>query len=167
MTCSKTTWIAAAMLCIALAPHAWGSVRVDVLSSAKEAAPGGVVTHVFAVAHDSSSAGAYGLTVTAPAGWDVLGVPAEVAIGPGEEATIFVTLAVPPDAAAGSYVLTLTASAAGDPADAASAGIATRVAALNEIELVPPSGESVSVGASASYSVLVTNRGNAQERQSP
>ena len=121
------------------------------------------MTHVFAVSHDSSSAGAYGLTVTAPAGWDVLGVPAEVAIGPGEEATIFVTLAVPPDAAAGSYVLTLTASAAGDPADDASAGVATRVAALNEIELVPPSGESVSVGASASYSVLVTNRGNAQD----
>ncbi len=158
--------IVVATLVAAVFACAWaasGAVRVDVLSSAKDAAPGEVVTHVFAVTHDGVAAETFALAVDSPAGWTVLGVPPEITVAPGEEGVVFVTLAVPPDAAAGSYALTLHATAIADPTDGASAGIATRVAAVNRIELTPPGGQSLPPGGSASYSVIVTNLGNAQD----
>ncbi len=140
-----------------------GAVRIDVLSSAKDAAPGEVVTHVFAVSHDGAVSETFALTVDSPLGWTILGVPPEITVAPGEEGVVFVTLTVPPDAAAGSFILTLRATALADSTDEASAGIATRVAVVNQVELTPPDAQSLSPGGSASYSVIVTNRGNAQD----
>ena len=154
-----TAFVVAAALCASAA----GAVRVDVLSPPKDAAPGDVVTHVFSVSHDGATEETFALAVDGPNGWAVLGVPPEIAVAPGEEGVVFVTLTVPSDAAAGSYVLTLRATSAADPTDEATAGIATRVSIVNKVELAPPDLQSVSPGGSVTYSVVVTNRGNAQD----
>jgi PKD repeat protein len=140
-----------------------GAVRVDVLSSAKDAAPGEVVTHVFAVSHDGTTEETFALAVDAPAGWSVLGVQPQIVVQPAEEGVVFVTLTVPADAAAGSYSVTLRATSTVDPTDEATAGIATRVSAVNQVEITPPDAQGLSPGESAAYSVIVTNRGNAQD----
>ncbi len=142
---------------------AFGAVRVDMLSPPKDAAPGQVVTHVFAVTHDEPAAATFALEAGAPAGWAILGVPPEITVGPGEEGLVFMTLPVPADAAAGMAVVSLRAISILDPADDASAGVATQIVAVNQIELTPPAGNSLSPGGSTSYSVRVTNRGNAQD----
>jgi PKD repeat protein len=84
-------------------------------------------------------------------------------VATGDEGVVFLTLAVPSDAAAGSYVLTLRAASQTDPTDEASAGATTRVAVVNQVELASPAGKSVAPGGSVSYDVLVVNRGNAQD----
>ncbi|MCX6100184.1 MAG: NEW3 domain-containing protein, partial [Candidatus Bipolaricaulota bacterium] len=142
--------VVATLVAVVCAWAAAGAVRIDVLSSAKDAAPGEVVTHVFAVSDDGAASETLALTVDSPPGWTVLGVPPEITVAPGEEGVVFVTLPVPPDAAAGSFILTLRATA-------------TRVAVVNQVELTPPDAQSLSPGGSASYSVIVTNRGNAQD----
>jgi PKD repeat protein len=147
----------------ASAQAAAGAVRVDLLSAAKDASPGDVVTHVFAVSHDEPSGQTFTLTYDVPAGWTLLGAPPEIAVATGDEGVIFLTLTVPSDAAAGSYVLSLRATSQMDATDEASAGVATRVTVVNEVELVPPAGGSLAPGGSVSYDVLVVNRGNAQD----
>ncbi len=139
------------------------AVRVDVLSSPKDAAPGDVVTHVFSVTHDGSATETYALTVSAPQGWGVLGVPPDLAVDAGAEGIVFVTLTVPLDADAGSYPVTLRAASLSDPADEASAGVATRISVVHVIELVPPPAQTVAPGSSVTYIVAVANRGNAQD----
>jgi PKD repeat protein len=160
------TWGIVATLLVAVFASAQataGAVRVDLLSAAKDAAPGDVVTHVFAVSHDEPSVQTFTLTYGVPAGWTLLGAPPEISVAGGDEGVVFLTLTVPSDAAAGSYVLTLRAASQTDPTDEASAGVATRVTVVNQVELVSPVGESVAPGGSVSYDVLVVNRGNAQD----
>ncbi len=159
-------WGIVATLVVAVfasAQAAAGAVHVDLLSSVKDASPGDVVTHVFAVSHDEPSGQTFTLTYDVPAGWTLLGAPPEIAVATGDEGVIFLTLTVPSDAAAGSYVLSLHATSQMDAADEASAGVATRVTVVNQVELVPPAGGSLSPGGSVSYDVLVVNRGNAQD----
>lgn len=160
------TWRIVAMLFVAVfasAQAAAGAVRVDLLSTAKDAAPGDVVTHVFAVSHDAPSGQTFTLTYDVPAGWTLLGAPPEIAVAAGDEGVVFLTLTIPSDAAAGSYVLTFRAASQTDPTDEASAGVTTRVAVVNQVELAAPAGKSVAPGGSVSYDVLVVNRGNAQD----
>ncbi len=165
MSFRRSLPIAAALLTAALACVATthGAVRVDILTSPKDAAPGEIVTHVFAVSHDGATAETFALTVGSPPGWSVLGVPPEIVVAPGEERTVSVTLAVPSDALPGPSILTLRATSTDDPTDEASAGIATRISAVNQVELTPPDGQNLAPGGTASYSVRVTNRGNAQD----
>jgi len=160
------TWRIVAMLFVAVfasAQAAAGAVRIDLLSTAKDAAPGDVVTHVFAVSHDEPFGKTFTLTYDVPTGWAHLGAPPEIAVAAGDEGVVFLTLTVPSDAAAGSYVLSLRATSQTDATDEASAGVATRVTVVNQVELVPPAGKSVAPGGSVSYDVLVVNRGNAQD----
>lgn len=159
------SWILGATLVVVSAwtLAAFAAVRVDVLSSPKDATPGQVVTHVFAVTHDGTAATTFTLAAGAPAGWTILGVPPEITVGPGEESVVFVTLTVPADAIAGLAVVTLRATSTVDPTDDASAGVATQIAVVNRIELTPPAGGSLPPGGSLSYSIRVTNRGNAQD----
>jgi PKD repeat protein len=160
------TWQILATLVVAVfasAPATAGAVRVDLLSTARDAAPGDVVTHVFAVSHDEPSGQTLSLAYDVPPSWTLLGAPPEIAVAAGDEGVVFLTLTVPSDAAAGSYVLTLRAASQTDPTDEASAGVTTRVAVVNQVELVPPAGKSVAPGGSVSYDVLVVNRGNAQD----
>jgi len=160
------TWRIVATLFVAVfasAQAAAGVVRVDLLSTAKDASPGDVVTHVFAVSHDAPSGQTFTLTYDVPTGWTLLGAPPEITVAAGDEGVVFLTLTVPSDAAAGSYVLSLRAAAQTDPTDEASAGGATRVTVVNQVELVPPAGGSLAPGGSVSYDVLVVNRGNAQD----
>ena len=166
MESQTRTWRTVATLVVAVfasAQAAAGAVRVDLLSSVKDAAPGDVVTHVFAMSHDEPSGQTFTLTYDVPTGWTLLGAPPEIAVAAGDEGVVFLTLTVPSDAAAGSYVLSLHATSQTDATDEASAGVATRVTVVNQVELVPPAGKSVAPGGSVSYDVLVVNRGNAQD----
>ncbi|MCX6099055.1 MAG: hypothetical protein NTX69_03470, partial [Candidatus Bipolaricaulota bacterium] len=166
MVSRTRTWGVVATLLVAVfasAQAAAGAVHVDLLSSVKDASPGDVVTHVFAVSHDEPSGQTFTLTYDVPAGWTLLGAPPEIAVATGDEGVIFLTLTVPSDAAAGSYVLSLRATSQMDAADEASAGVATRVTVVNQVGLVPPAGGTLSPGGSMSYDVLVVNRGNAQD----
>lgn len=157
-----TLAVAAVAAAAAVLP-AVGAVRVDALSAPKDAAPGEVVAHVFAIVHDGAAAATFALSAGAPVGWAILGVPPEITVLPGEEGVVFVTLTIPGDAAAGLAVITLRATSVADPSDDASAGIATRVSVVNRLELEPPDGRSVSPGDAASYVVRIANRGNAQD----
>ncbi len=163
MLASRKTWIAVAALWIAVAPTLWGAVSVGVASNPKDVAPGGAVTYAFSLAHDGAASETFALVVSAPAGWDVLDVPEEVTLAPGETATVSVTLIAADDAAPGTYPITLGAAAASNPTNAGSAGIAARVLAAGRLELTPPEGATARPGESLVYVFQVTNRGNAQD----
>ena len=139
------------------------AVEIAVLSTSKEEAPGLFVTHVFAVTNEGTTADTYLLTFEAPPGWSVLGAPSSITVGGGGEETLFVTLTIPPGALAGEYTVTLTAASQDDPAVTAAAAALVVVAPTRELELLPPTGTSVSLGGNVEYEFVLINRGNSQD----
>lgn len=138
-------------------------VDVNILSTAKEGSPGTFVTHVFAVVNDLPTAETYTLDFTAPTGWGVLGAPTSIALQPGEEGTLFVTVTIPPGALAGDYELKLMATSVTDPLDTGSEMGIVIVTPRNEIELLAPTGASIAPGDSMTYEFTLVNRGNMQD----
>lgn len=144
-------------------PLCLGAVGVNVLSPLKEVGPGEFVTHVFAVLNDGGMPAVYHLEFEAPESWDLLGVPSTLSLEPGEEGTLFATVAVPPGAIAGEYAIVLCATSESDPGDRASASAAILVLPVNAVEILPPSGGSVASGEGIIYQFTIINRGNAQD----
>ncbi|MCK4394911.1 hypothetical protein KAX17_18585, partial [Candidatus Bipolaricaulota bacterium] len=140
-----------------------GAVGVNVLSPLKEVGPGEFVTHVFAVLNDGEMPAVYHLEFEAPESWGLLGVPSTLSLEPGEEGTLFATVAVPPGAIAGEYAIVLCATSESDPGDRASASAAILVLPVNAVEILPPSGGSVASGEGIIYQFTIINRGNAQD----
>ena len=140
-----------------------GSVRVSVLSPAREAGPGEFVTHVFSLANQNPTATDFLLELVAPPRWGLLGVPSSVSLSAGEEGTLFITVTVPPGALAGPYRLVLEAVSESDPNDTGSAMATVSVRAENEVGIILPAGSSVIPGDETRYDVAVVNRGNAQD----
>ncbi|MEW5826575.1 MAG: PKD domain-containing protein [Candidatus Bipolaricaulota bacterium] len=138
-------------------------VEVVALSPARDASPGDVVTHVFSIAQDAASPDVFAISVDVPVGWAFLGAPPSVALAPGAEEIVFVTVVIPAEALASTYPIALHAVSQSDPTNAASADVETRVAAVNELDVLPPSGESVSPGHVVRYTFGVANRGNSQD----
>jgi PKD repeat protein len=140
-----------------------GAVEATLLSTSKDVAPGGFVTHVFSVSNSDAVERTVQLTFVTPFGWGVLGAPSSLTVDPGAEETLFVTLTIPANAEAGSYSVVLEVSGPGAPSPATSATAEVVVTTVSEIEVVPPSGESVAPGGELSYLFAIVNRGNAQE----
>ncbi len=140
-----------------------GGVEVSVLSGTKEVGPGEFITHVFAVTNAEDTPDTFSLTYTAPKGWGLLGAPTSLTLNPGEEGTLFLTITVPPGAAAGEYEITLSAVSQNDPAIKASASARVTVKPVNKVEIIPPEGGSIPPGGKLSYTFTVVNRGNAQD----
>ncbi|MEM3433683.1 MAG: SdrD B-like domain-containing protein [Candidatus Methanomethyliaceae archaeon] len=95
-----------------------GKATYDVslaVGPSKVARPGDLVTHVFTLENTGTMADQYELTLTAPLGWIILPIPAQVALNPGDTTRIFVTVIVPERARAGKYEVVLRAVSKGDP----------------------------------------------------
>ena len=140
-----------------------GAVRVNVLLPIKEEGPGEFVTHVFSVTNDGATPEAFLIETEVPEGWGLLGVPTGLSLAAGQERTLSITVSVPPDASVGEYSVTLRAISQTDPADRASADAVISVVPVNEVELVPPNGGSVTPGQEILYPFTIVNRGNAQD----
>ncbi len=136
---------------------------MSVLSPAREAGPGEFVTHVFAVMNDGASPAVFRLSLEAPPNWGLLGVPSDLSLAPGEEGTLFVTLTVPPGAAAGEYAIVLRAESETAPSEKGSASATVTVRAENAVEILAPSEARVIPGDEARYEITLVNRGNAQD----
>ncbi len=145
--------------CLAVA----GGVGVSVLSGAKEVGPGEFITHVFSVTNEEDAPDTFSLSYTAPKDWGLLGAPTSLTLNPGEEGTLFLTITVPPGAAAGEYKITLSAVSQNDPAIKASASARVIVKPVNKVAIIPPEGGSVPPGGKLTYTFTVVNRGNAQD----
>jgi hypothetical protein len=142
---------------------AFSAVKVEVLSSAKDVAPGEFATHVFSVLNDSSSADTLDFVFTIPDNWALLGAPTNVSLDPGEQQTLFVTVTVPSDTAAGEYEVTLTATSQEDYTQSGTASGLVNVSIVNELEVILPHSQSVQPGSTVTYEIGVINRGNAQD----
>ncbi len=140
-----------------------GGVEISVLSEAKTIGPGEFVTHVFSVANQETSADTFTITYTVPKGWGILGAPTTLNLNPGEEGTIFLTITIPPSAAAGDYEISVSAVSQSNPSIKASATASVKVKPVNKVEIIPPEGGSVPPGGKISYTFTVVNRGNAQD----
>ena len=152
-----------AVLLIAVGFLCYGAIEVSVLSPEKEAEPGEFVTHVFAVLNSSEIPDLFTLEFVAPLNWALLDAPSTIALDPGEEGALFVTVAVPPGAPAGAHRLTLHATSVNDPTAQASASATTRVRPIRAVEIILPKNRGVVPGETISYQVIVINRGNAQD----
>jgi len=152
-----------AALLIGVCSLAASAVEIAVLSTAKEEAPGSFVTHVFAVTNDGATTDTYLLAFEAPPGWGALGAPGSITVGGGEGETLFVTLTIPPGALAGEYDVALTATSQDDPALTATSVALVVVTPTREIELLPPTGTSVTPGGNVEYEFVLINRGNSQD----
>jgi len=148
-----------------LALWGWAAYGVDVsvLSAPKEGSPGTFITHVFGVVNDTTEPATYDLDIAAPQGWGILGAPTSVALQPEEEGTLFVTVTIPPGAAAGSYEISLTAASQANSGDHATQAAAITVTPSTELELLAPTGASVAPGEAITYEFVLINRGNVQE----
>jgi len=154
--------VIAVSLVVLLGLSGW-SVEVNTLSTPKEGSPGSFVTHVFGVTNDSSNPETYSLEFAAPTGWGILGAPTSIALQPNEEGTLFVTATIPPGAVAGEYNLDLTVTSQSDPVDYGVTSGITNVTPMSEIELLAPTGASITPGGSITYEFVLVNRGNVQD----
>ncbi len=146
---------------VLLASWSGAGVEVTVLSPPRTVAPGDLAIEVFVVANRGLSPVEVSLRAQAPEGWDHLGVPAGLALAPGEDEVVFLTVAVPRTAPAGSYRVRLWARWEHGEAQAEAE---VRVTAVAAVELLPPRGEAVGPGDAVSYDLVLVNRGNVLDR---
>ncbi|HDL86324.1 MAG TPA: hypothetical protein ENH11_08395, partial [Candidatus Acetothermia bacterium] len=150
-------------LSVVISFSAFSSVKVSVLSSAKDVAPGEFATHVFSVTNNGTSADTFNLAFTIPSGWGILGAPTTLSLNSGEEGTLFVTVTVPSGATASQYSVTLQATSQSDPTQNATASASMTVTPVNKLDVIMPDPQSVPPGETINYEVIVINRGNAQD----
>ncbi|MCD6128816.1 PKD domain-containing protein [Candidatus Bipolaricaulota bacterium] len=136
-------------------------LTVSVLSSPKTVEPGDLVTHVFSLANESAAPLEVALEADLPSGWVSLGLPQTLTIPAGQEEVVFLTAAVPGDAPAGDYTLSLRARWDEKEAQATAQ---VRVASVVALEVLAPRGEAVPPGQAARYTFQVINRGNVVDR---
>ena len=136
-------------------------LTVSVLSSPKTVEPGDLVTHVFSLANESAVPLEVALEADLPSGWVSLGLPQTLTIPAGQEEVVFLTAAVPGDAPAGDYTLSLRARWDEKEAQATAQ---VRVASVVALEVLAPRGKAVPPGQAARYTFQVINRGNVVDR---
>ena len=165
LACRQRMQAVAVLAAGLLALWGWAACGVDVsvLSAPKEGSPGTFITHVFGVVNDTVEPATYDLDIAAPQGWGILGAPTSIALQPEEEGTLFVTVTIPPGAAAGSYEVSFTATSQADSDDHATQAAAITVTPSTELELLAPTGASVAPGDAITYEFVLINRGNVQE----
>jgi len=155
--------VCAVVILIIYALSSLASVSVSLLSSADEVAPGSFAIEVFAVKNEGTATDSFRLLFTLPNGWEVHGSPDSLTLSPGEERSLFATVTVPPDVAAGRYEIRFKAASESDPADSAAVTAEISVSPVSEVKVIPPVGKSGAPGETVEYEVNVINRGNVQD----
>jgi PKD repeat protein len=138
-------------------------IEVSVLSSELSAAPGAFATPVFGIRNGDPVDQTVRLEFEPPPGWQILGAPQTLDVPAEGEGSVFATVVVPEDAAAGAYAVTLVAVSDFDASDRASADASILVASVSNLEIAVSEGRSVAPGATVSYQVTLTNQGNVQD----
>ena len=100
------------MACACTAVDYATSVSVTV---AKFADVGDLVTHVFTIRNQGTSADVYSLEMELPSGWLALPIPNSVAVSAGAVGLVFVNVSVPRTAEAGKYEIILEAISQSEP----------------------------------------------------
>ena len=142
-------------------------VDVERLSPPKSASAGELVTHVFSIRNTVLAPIDVLISVELPLGWHELGMPASLRIDAGEEAVLFVTLAVPPTALASEYLPALLIETSPAAADSAppSIQVGAPVRVLASADLLVASSEAVlPPGGRGTVGIGVRNLGNVQEQ---
>ena len=139
-------------------------VEVVALSPPQRAAPGDFVTAAFEVRNTGTAADTFLLQLTVSVGLQPLGVPASIALAPGEGRTVFATVAVSPRAPAGEGFVALRAVSTADPAVSAEARVPVLVEEVLRLEVTPPPERDLEPGETAALPFRVRNAGNAMDR---
>ncbi len=161
-----------------LAPQSWGmralfllalcgalalgqDLQVRRLSPPATVRPGDFAVQVWQVTNLSPNSLTVSLELEVPAGWEALGVPSTLVLGPGEEEYLFCALHVPRTAQRGTYPVRLRLRWDGQEVGSEAQIEVEAVAAL---ALFPPSPQAGQPGEALEFSVQVVNRGNAVDR---
>jgi len=111
------------------------SYSVSVSTTAEKIASlGDFVTHVYTITNTGTSNDEYQLTITAPTGWFVLGIPSSIQVTAGASEKVFVTFVVPSTAKAGTYEGILVATSIGDPSVTAQATALITISPVSGVE---------------------------------
>ncbi len=137
------------------------SMEVRRLSPPAVVRPGDFVTQVWRITNHTPELLTLRIHAELPEGWEALGLPEALLLGPGEEDYLFLVLYVPRGAKSGAHTVRLRIRWDGEEAVAEAPIEVEAVAALS---LFPPPAEGGEPGESLAFSVRVVNRGNAVDR---
>ena len=155
-------------LALTFSPITQGQTTYDLTISStpeKLANPGELVTHVFTLKNQGTSADTYELTLSLPEKWSSLPVPDQVSVPAGGSKPVFVNVNVPQDAKAEKYDVKLTAKSSAKPSLEVSNKAKIQVKSVPGFELswvVEPKG--VGPGGSTTGRFKITNSGNLPDR---
>lgn len=127
----------------------------------KTARPGEVVTHVFSITNTGAEDELFFLSLQVPEGWRFFPKQESIFVGAAKTGYIFVNLFIPPGALAGTYEISLIASASTDPTVKDTAATSVEVLPFRDLELrwmnLPAD---LQVGREAEWALVIVNRGN-------
>ncbi len=126
----------------------------------RSAAPGEIVTLTFLAINRGTAPDTYLFSVSAPAGFQILGALPPLTLAPGAQEPVFVTLIVSQEMPAGTYSVTLEATSQSDPAVRATAQATVTVERVAGVVVRAPDAKEVDPGTEVILSFGVTNRGN-------
>lgn len=126
----------------------------------RSALPGDIVTLTFLAINRGTASDTYLFSVTAPAGFQTIGAVPPLAIAPGAQEPIFVTLLILQEIPAGTYTITLEAVSQSDPSVRASAQTTITVEKTAGVIVRAPDPQEVDPGSEVILTFSVTNRGN-------
>lgn len=136
-------------------------LAVHRLSPPAAARPGELVVHVWRIANRSPAPLRIQVRPELPPGWEALGLPEALVLGPGEEDFLFLTLHLPRTASRGAYTVRLRLHGDGEEAVAEAPVEVEAVAAL---ALEAPPSQAAPPGETLTFVLRVVNQGNALDR---
>lgn len=131
------------------------------LSPPAKVRPGDFAVQVWQIINHTPAALVAHVDVELPAGWEVLGLPDAISLGPGEEDYLFLTLYVPRTAPSGLHSVRLRLR--WDEGEKI-AETAVEVEAVAALEILVPPPQAVSPGETLVFTLRVVNRGNALDQ---
>jgi hypothetical protein len=134
------------------------NLEVQRLSPPGKIRPGDFTVQVWQIKNETSQALTVQIVPDLPQGWEALGLPESIPLGPGEEDYLFLALYVPRTAKAGVYQVRVFLRWDGNEVQAETT---VEVEAVAAVELGPPSSQAAQPGESLTFTLRVTNRGNA------
>ncbi|MBC7222474.1 PKD domain-containing protein [Candidatus Bipolaricaulota bacterium] len=149
-------------LCLVVGVLALGqNLEILLLSPPAKVRPGDFAVQVWQVTNHAPSSVVVRLAVDLPTGWEALGLPDSIPLGPGEEDYLFLTLYVPRTAKSGIHAVRIffrwdEKETVGETT--------VEVEDLAAVGLSPPPAQAAQPGESLSFSLRVANRGNALDR---
>lgn len=136
-------------------------LEIQRLSPPAKVRPGDLTVQVWQITNKTPQMIIAKLALELPQGWEALGFPDVLSLGPGEDEYLFLTLYIPRAAKSGSQKVRVLLRWDGEEAEAETTVEVEKVAAL---ELLPPPAQSAEPGESLSFVLGVVNRGNTLDR---